>query len=102
MNPFPQFPILPAPGWIDLVALVGVAAVAAVVGAGVILGLTIWSARDTGREGARIICPIGLRPVRVLFRVSPLGRRVDVLRCSMFGRGPITCGKGCLHPAPAA
>jgi hypothetical protein len=52
--------------------------------------------RRTERHGERVFCPLYLRPARVVFRTKPGGERVDVIRCSVFGRRPLTCGKGCL------
>jgi hypothetical protein len=49
----------------------------------------------------RIACPVRLRRVRVHFRLWPDGTRADVIRCSVFGRRPITCGEACLD-RPAA
>ena len=68
----------------------------------VIFSLMVWTLRTATRERGRLICPIQMRPARALFRITPAGRRTDVLRCSLFGRRPITCGKVCLRDAPAA
>jgi hypothetical protein len=66
------------------------------------VAMMLWSVRDMNRERRRLFCPVRLRSVRVLFRLAPNGTRTDVLRCSVFGRRPITCGKLCLHhPSPA-
>ena len=65
-----------------------------------VFGLMFWSIRNTLRERIRLLCPLGFHSVRVLFRLAPDGTRQDVLRCSVFGRHPVTCPKVCLR-APA-
>ena len=41
-------------------------------------------------------CPVERRMAKVLFRTGPGGERTDVVRCSIFGRRPVTCTKACL------
>ena len=98
MNPIPQ--TMPPPpianGFAELVTLVSVLALV------VIFALMIWSMWGLMRERVRLLCPIRMRPVRVLFRLDAAGKRLDVERCSVFGRRPITCGKVCMHPAANA
>lgn len=92
MNPIPQAPIptgtLFLNGYLELLAVASIL---------VIVGMTLWVVRSAIRERVRLMCPVRLRRVRVLFRLAPDGKRADVLRCSVFGRRPITCGKVCLH-----
>ena len=95
MNPIPQFPTLPPPGAVDLALLLGLLALAVVLGGAVILGLSMLGSREARRERTRLVCPVRLRPARVVFGLDRLGRRVDVIRCSVFGPRPITCGKVC-------
>jgi hypothetical protein len=61
-----------------------------------ILGMLVWAAWNTIRERVRLDCPVRRRRATLLFRLAPSGRRLDVLRCSVFGARPITCGKVCL------
>jgi hypothetical protein len=68
----------------------------------VISGMAV---RDIGRayfRRERLVCPVRLRRVRVLFRLWPDGAREDVIRCSVFGRSPVTCGKACLDRGATA
>jgi hypothetical protein len=63
--------------------------------------LVMWgmAIRDIGRawfRRERLVCPVRLRRVRVLFRLWPDGAREDVIRCSVFGRGAVTCDKACV------
>lgn len=97
MNPIPQDGGIPAVslfanGYLDLLMLVALASVA------VVLGMMLWSARDADRRRERIICPVRLRPARVVFGRHPM----HVVRCSIFGRRPITCGKVCAARTKAA
>jgi hypothetical protein len=64
----------------------------------VLFGVGLLSLRRPTRERVRLFCPVRLRRVGVLFRLGRDGERVDVERCSVFRRRPITCGKVCLHP----
>jgi hypothetical protein len=101
MNPiFPSGAIPATPiflnGYMDLIVVLTAAALA------IMFGVILWNVRDLTRERKWIFCPVWLRPVRVLFRLAPDGARSDVLRCSVFGRRPITCGKVCLHHATLA
>ena len=96
MNPIPQTgPIGTAfftNGWLDVMMLITIVSLA------VIFVMMLWTMWRATREGARLLCPVRLRRVRVLFRLGGAGERIDVVRCSVFGRRPITCGKVCLHP----
>jgi hypothetical protein len=100
MIPIPPAPIpsglLAMKPYLDVLLLLTVATLA------VIFAWMLWSVWRSYRERARLRCPVRLRPVRVLFDLGPDGRRTDVLRCSVFGRRPITCGKACLHHAAPA
>jgi hypothetical protein len=49
--------------------------------------------RDT--IGQRLFCPVRRRLAKVTFLVTAAGQRIDVVRCTIFGRRPITCGKVC-------
>lgn len=53
-----------------------------------------------GRSTHFVRCPETktVARVAVLFREGDFGsvRAADVLRCSLFGRGQVTCEKGCL------
>ena len=96
MNPIPQTgPIgtaLFTNGWLHVMMLITIVSLA------MIFVMMLWTMWQATREGARLRCPVRLRRVRVLFRLGAAGERIDVLRCSVFGRRPITCGKVCLHP----
>jgi hypothetical protein len=100
MNPIPQAPI-PTPalfvnGYLELIMLLSIVSLL------VIFGMFFWSIRHVTRERLSLFCPVRLRRVRVLFRLAPDGKRTDILRCSVFGRRPVTCGKVCLQqPAHA-
>jgi len=67
----------------------------------VMAGIVVWSVLHWNEEPARFFCPVRLRRVRAVFRLDEHGRRIDVLRCSVFGRRPLSCGKACLRTAPA-
>jgi hypothetical protein len=74
--------------------------VALVLVIGALLVISGMAVRDIGRayfRRERLVCPVRLRRVRVLFRLRPDGAREDVIRCSVFGRRPLTCGKVCLR-----
>ena len=68
------------------------------------LSIPILVVIQTLRKAARsrkLKCPVRLRPARVLFSVAPNGRRLDVMRCSIFGRRTPSCGKVCIYTTPA-
>jgi uncharacterized membrane protein len=92
MNPIPPaIPTLPiGVGYVDLFMLISVVSLI------VIFGLMLWPGSAL-RDRERLVCPGRGKRVRVLFGLEPSGRRVDVLRCSVFGRGPVTCDKRCMH-----
>ena len=96
MNPVPPGVFFP-PYSVDshLSVLVAVAVMALII----VLGTIVWSVLSWNREPVRLVCPARLRRVRAVFRLDRNGKRIDVLRCSVFGRRPITCGKVCLHTA---
>lgn len=94
MNPMPHdggIPTIPifVNGYLDLLMLVTIASLA------VIFGMILWTAWGANRRRERVLCPVRLRRARVVFRLAPDGRPSDVIRCSIFGRRPITCGKVC-------
>ena len=62
----------------------------------VLFGMTLREMWGAYRRRERLVCPVRLRRVRVLFGLGPDGEPTDVVRCSVFGRQPITCGKACL------
>jgi hypothetical protein len=95
MNPIPATPLF-LNGYLDLIAVLAAASLA------ILFGMLLWNVRAVTRERLWIFCPVRLRSVMVLFRLAPNGARSDVLRCSVFGRRPITCGKVCLHHATSA
>jgi hypothetical protein len=45
----------------------------------------------------RIRCPVRGRMARVTLLRAPNGTVHDVVRCSLLGRGPVTCDKRCLR-----
>jgi hypothetical protein len=96
MNPIPQGGPIPtalfANGYLNAIMLITLASLC------VIFVVMLWTMWRATREGARLHCPVRLRRARVLFRLGMSGERVDVIRCSIFGRRPISCGKVCLHP----
>ena len=59
------------------------------------VGVMLYSLRMAG-ERVPLECPVRLRPATVVFGLSTKGRRIDVLRCSIFGRRALSCGKACL------
>ena len=99
MNPIPDgIPIPPASllfpnGHLQLIMLLAILALF------VTYGGLLWVLPGLTRMRERVRCPVQPRVANVLFQVSRDGTRVDVLRCSVFGRRPITCGKVCLRPA---
>jgi|SRR5262245_2830658 len=96
MNPIPQAgPIsttLFTNGWLHALMLITIASLA------VMFVMMLWTMWRATREGAHLRCPVRLRRARVLFRLGAVGERIDIVRCSIFGRRPVTCGKACLHP----
>jgi len=98
MNPIPSVPIPTWPmttnGYLDVVLLVSIASIM------VVFAMLLWRAWPTVRERLSLICPVRLRRARVHFSLAPTGERMDVLRCSIFGRRPISCGKVCMHASP--
>ena len=99
MNPIPPgvTPSLP----ISVNAFLGVLLLLTVVSLLIIVGMALRESRGAYRRGERLLCPVRLRRARVLFRLGPDGKPADVLRCSVFGRRPITCGKTCLDRGAA-
>ena len=100
MNPIPPndgIPMVPlfANGYLDFLLLLTFAFLL------VTFGFMLWAGRNRTRERKRLVCPTRLYQARVLFRLGPDRARTDVLRCSVFGRRPITCGKVCLHHTAA-
>ncbi len=94
MNPMPSDGGIPATplfvnGYLDLLMILAVASLA------VIFGMILWNAWGASRHRERIFCPVRLRRAWVVFRLAPNGGPTDVIRCSIFGRRPITCGKLC-------
>ena len=95
MNSIPAGGPLTSPiltnGYLELIMLISIASLM------VIFALMLRALLRANRERTRIQCPARLRRVRILFGLAPDGRRTNVIRCSVFGRRPITCGKVCLH-----
>jgi hypothetical protein len=94
MNPIPPGVAPPIP--IALNGYVELLLVLTMVSLFVIFALALWETRGASRRQERLFCPVRRRRVRVLFRLWPGGDPADVIRCSVFGRRPITCGKACL------
>jgi hypothetical protein len=98
MNPvtIPQPGPLPttlfANGYLHALMLITIASLA------VIFVMMLWTMWRATRERVRLRCPVRLRRARVLFRLGAAGERIDILRCSIFGHRPVTCGKTCLQP----
>jgi len=61
----------------------------------VVFLMSLREIRGVSRWHARLRCPVRLRRARVEFRIAGDGTPAEVLRCSIFGRRPITCGKVC-------
>jgi hypothetical protein len=96
MNPLPGNGGIPSntllvDGNLDLLLWASVAVIV------VILGMMVWMAWHSGERRERLICPVRLRSARVLMQVTASGRPKDVIRCSIFGRRPMTCGKPCMR-----
>jgi hypothetical protein len=98
MNPIPH------PAMVDPTAAVAfdgylrIAILALLVGYATLVG----AIRSAFRRRERLFCPARLRTARVDFQLAGDGSRTDVLRCSIFGRRPITCGKVCMPAAARA
>jgi hypothetical protein len=94
MNPIPPgvTPSIPIPVNASLEVLLLLTVVSLLI----IFVMALREFRGAYRRRERLLCPVRLRRVRVLFRLWPDGEPADVLRCSVFGRRPITCGKVCL------
>ena len=100
MNPIPPGVVPPASaainGYLEALLLFTVASLI------VIFIMSLREMRGQYRRRVKLFCPVRLRRVRVLFGLWPDGEPADVLRCSVFGRRPVTCGKVCLNRgAPA-
>jgi len=101
MNPIPIPQPGPVPttlftnGYLHALMLVTIVSLA------VIFVMMLWTMWRATRERARVRCPVRLRRARVLFRLGAAGERTDVVRCSIFGRRPVTCGEACLRAHPA-
>ena len=99
MNPVPPgvFPTdtFPVDGYLHGLMIVAFGALI------IMVGIVVWSVLHWNEDPARFFCPVRLRRVRAVFRLDEHGRRIDVLRCSVFGRRSITCGKPCMHTAAA-
>ena len=100
MNPIPSglTPSMPLSvnGYLEVLLLLAVFSLV------VLFAMGLREIRRAYTRRERIFCPVRLRRARVRFRLWPDGERADVIRCSVFGRRPITCGKACLdHGAPA-
>jgi hypothetical protein len=78
-------------GYLDLLMVLSL------VGLVLVFAVMLWAARSAGRRRELLLCPVRLRRAGVLFRLAPNGARTDVIRCSVFGRRPITCGKACIQ-----
>lgn len=100
MNPIPPGAIptnlLVVHGYLEVLLLL------IVVSLGVLFALSLRELRGVDRWRDRLRCPVRLRTARVEFRLGGDGKPTDVLRCSIFGRRPITCGKACLHQGATA
>ena len=98
MNPIPIPQPGPVPttfftnGYLHALMLITIASLA------VMFVMMLWTMWRATRERARLRCPVRLRRARVLFRLGAVGERIDIVRCSIFGRRQVTCGKACLHP----
>lgn len=99
MNPFPT-PVLNWPvamnGYLEVMLLASVGATM------IVFGMMLWRAWPTVRERLTLLCPVRLRRARVTFELAPTGERIDIRRCSIFGRRPVTCGKVCMQTAARA
>jgi hypothetical protein len=101
MNPVPPGGVFPT-GSFPVDGYLHALLVAAVIGFVILVGIVALSVRQWNQERVQLFCPVRLRRVRAVFELDDEGRRIDVLRCSVFGRRPITCGKSCVHRlAPA-
>ena len=102
MNPIPPGVMpMPAPfamsGYVQVLLILTVVSFIAL-----FVMMALRDIRKADRRRVRLVCPVRLRRVRVLFRLWPDGEPADVLRCSVFGRRPLTCGKACLNHHIAA
>jgi hypothetical protein len=98
MNPIPPMRIppeaLPVGVYADPILLIAVAAIAFV------FALMVWSAWSGRERRERRICPEQLRAAKIRVALDPIGRPVDVVRCSLLDRGPLTCSKACIAVRP--
>jgi hypothetical protein len=83
--------MIPVPIAMEFILLLTIASLV------VLFALAMNEIRGAYRRRERLFCPVRLRRVRVLFRLWPDGAPADVIRCSVFGRRPVTCGKVCLN-----
>ena len=91
MNPIPPGPM--AEPWLSVNGVLQFIMLLTIVSIAVLFVMSLNELR--GYHRMRLRCPVRLRPARVDFEMGPGGKTTDVLRCSIFGRRPITCGKAC-------
>ena len=96
MDPVPPIPTAIGPLLLDILLVL------TVVSALFIFGMALREVGVRYRRRERLFCPVRQRMARVVFGTWPDGEPADVIRCSVFGRRPITCGKACLHHRVAA
>jgi hypothetical protein len=66
----------------------------------VLVPLALIQARPSTVSRVTFECPVSRRQVHAAFATSPTADKPsDVLACSLFGDGPVTCRKGCLEAA---
>jgi hypothetical protein len=61
----------------------------------------LWLVHGARYARRRLRCPVHGRMATVRFRREESGRPAEVVRCSLFGRLPVTCDGSCLpgvHP----
>jgi hypothetical protein len=80
-------------GYLDMIMLITIASLL------IIFAMMLWMGWRAGKRRERVSCPVRLRKATITSSMSLTGKRIDVLRCSIFGNRPITCGKACVHQA---
>jgi hypothetical protein len=98
MNPMPSSGTIPTTPFL-VNGYVEFAMVLSVLSLLVVFGMLLWSTRAERRQRVTVVCPLRMRPTSVLFRLGLTGIRTEVIRCAVFGRGAVTCGKACLPRA---
>ena len=102
MNPIPHAGVVDPTSAVAFDGYLRIAMLLAILALLIGYAVLVGAIRNAFRRRERLFCPVRLRTARVDFQLSADGTRTDVLRCSIFGRRPVTCGKVCMAAAAGA